>query len=142
MSRASQPAVTSVSVQWDQDSQETLPLLQAPAQITSLFRKNRLIVYGLLRNFAKVRKVTLKFNSQNRLCGSCGSILECWGPRSSVLWYFSPLFLVLCDTYDVHFYTRAFLVALKIKQIHSNQKQRHNDVYTMISKCLILNFVL
>ncbi|XP_071788483.1 protein mono-ADP-ribosyltransferase PARP4-like [Asterias amurensis] len=53
VSRASQPAVTSVSVQWDQDSQETLPLLQAPAQITSLFRKNRLIVYGLLRNFAK-----------------------------------------------------------------------------------------
>ncbi|XP_071788645.1 protein mono-ADP-ribosyltransferase PARP4-like [Asterias amurensis] len=53
VSRASQPAVTSVSVQWNQGGQDNFSLLQAPAQITSLFRKNRLIVYGLLRNFAK-----------------------------------------------------------------------------------------
>ncbi|XP_038058129.1 protein mono-ADP-ribosyltransferase PARP4-like [Patiria miniata] len=54
VSRASQPAVASLRVTWHQDDAEPRPpALQAPAEITSLFRHNRLLVYGLVQECQK-----------------------------------------------------------------------------------------
>ncbi|XP_046570901.1 protein mono-ADP-ribosyltransferase PARP4-like [Haliotis rubra] len=50
LSKASQPGLTSVAVEWQQFDNDAATLPQAPRQITALFNGSRQVVYGLVPN--------------------------------------------------------------------------------------------
>lgn len=62
MSKACQPGLTSVSVEWHRYDDNLPPSVQAPQQITSLFSGSRQVVYGFVPDCTMVG-IETKVNS-------------------------------------------------------------------------------
>ena len=54
LSKAAQPGLTSVSVEWRQFDEDPSILPQAPQQITALFNGSRQVIYGYVPNCTMV----------------------------------------------------------------------------------------
>ncbi|XP_014680135.1 PREDICTED: poly [ADP-ribose] polymerase 4-like, partial [Priapulus caudatus] len=50
ISKACQPCLSSISIDWLQFDEDTPPVVQAPNQIRCLFNGSRLVVYGFVPN--------------------------------------------------------------------------------------------
>ena len=54
LSKAAQPGLTSVAVEWQRYDDDLPPPVQAPSQITALFSGSRQVVYGFVDNCTQV----------------------------------------------------------------------------------------